>query len=653
MAKAALSSTGYTLFAEIRNADDKLSSVNSSEWGSGMYYIAFLGTPSTTSPWMLQLAGHHIAYNITYNGKYVSAMPMFDGVEPPNWTDSSNVAHAPLETQRAAVSALATAIQADSAVSSSAKLSGTFTDVVMGVASSGHDTNFPQTYPTSGRGVIYTSLSSAEKAEVKTLIEAWVNNHSSDIAAALLADYESDAALAQTYVGYGVDSSGVASFPASPSGTSTQHSYLRVDGPRVWIEFVVQQGIAYPTQVHYHTLWRDKVADYAAEFGASLSATPPSISADPASTTAAAGSTASFSVTATGSGTLTYQWYKDAAAISGATSSSYSIASTTTDDAGSYDVMVTSEYGVSTSAVATLTISSSSGTTPEITGEPESLTVNEGDSAAFSVTATGSGTLSYQWYKGDAPIDGATGATYSIASVSTTDTGSYYAVVSNDVGSATSTVASLAVSTSSGTSPAVSTDPASLTVVAGNSATFTAAASGTGTLSWQWYKDDTAIDGATNSSYTIAATTTDDAGAYYAIVSNDVGSAQTTTATLTVTASLPVVTVKALGNHLLKEGGKRGRFRFTRTGDTTSALTVNYTLGGRAKNGTDYVGTDSAALSGSVVIPAGASTYTLIVVAVNDRKVEGTEVIRLTLSSSDTYTLGGRSLARLWILDND
>lgn len=276
LVKTALSDAGYSTFGEIRLADDVLGKT-ASGYGSGNYYIVFTGAPSTTSPWLLQILGHHLAYNITYNGNYIAATPLFLGTEPPYYTDSSGVYHAPVDTQRAAVAALADSIQADSSVSSAAKLSGTFTDVVHGSnGTNGRDTNFPQVYPTgtTGRGVLYSALSASQQALVRTLIATYVNTQSSDIAAPLLTHYETAAQLAQTYVGYGVGTSGTASFPAQPSGTSTQHSYLRVDGPRVWIEFVVQQGVVYNTQIHYHTLWRDKVADYGAEFGQASTSDP-------------------------------------------------------------------------------------------------------------------------------------------------------------------------------------------------------------------------------------------------------------------------------------------------------------------------------------------------------------------------------------------
>ena len=280
---AALSSTGVTMMSEIRLADDVIASTTTnSPWGSTLYSIAFIGTPSTTGTWMLQLTGHHLAYNITYNGTYVSATPMFIGVEPPNWVvngttvivngtaSTSGTQHAPLEAQRLAMYNLATAIQADTSISTSATLSGTFTDVVMGVASGG-DTNYKTlSYPTSGRGVLYGSLSTAEKAYVKAAIEAWVNTQASDISTTLLAVYESDTALASTYVGLSPGQGGTCDFSAYPNSLSSpltaQHSYIRIDGPRVWIEMVIQQGVAYTSYVHYHSLWRDKTADYGGDF---------------------------------------------------------------------------------------------------------------------------------------------------------------------------------------------------------------------------------------------------------------------------------------------------------------------------------------------------------------------------------------------------
>ena len=252
-------------------------------YGSGQYSIAFIGTPSKTSPWMLQLVGHHLAYNITYNTGKASATPNFLGVEPPNWTVDANggvtvtaaatapgIQHAPMEAQRKAVYDLAEAIQADSASAAAARLSGTFTDVIMG-ASGNTDGNFKSlAYPTSGRGLQYGAMNAAQQAYVRAAIAAWVDNQASDVAGELRAAYLSDDALKDTYVAYGVGQGGKADFGASPNAATVpldaQHSYIRIDGPRVWIEFVVQQGVLYGTNVHYHTIWRDKTADYGGSF---------------------------------------------------------------------------------------------------------------------------------------------------------------------------------------------------------------------------------------------------------------------------------------------------------------------------------------------------------------------------------------------------
>ncbi len=267
LVNVAASDTGSTLFSELRAADEFLvtdGKADSSSYGDGRYYFAFIGTPSTTAPWTLQVAGHHLAYNFTYNGACTSATPLFDGVEPTSWTDSASAAHAPLEAQRAASVAVIAAI----AGNSDSLLSGTFTDIVNGPTNSNGkgDTRYftGLTYPTgtSGRGVLVGSLSVDSQALVKTAIEAWVKNAAQPTANALLAEYESADALAQTYVAY-----------SGAQDLTTKNSYFRIDGPRVWIEYTIQGGIVYQNRVHFHTIWRDKASDYGAEFADAEGAT--------------------------------------------------------------------------------------------------------------------------------------------------------------------------------------------------------------------------------------------------------------------------------------------------------------------------------------------------------------------------------------------
>jgi D-alanyl-D-alanine carboxypeptidase len=165
-----------------------------------------------------------------------------------------------------------------------------------------------------------------------------------------------------------------------------------------------------------------------------------SITVQPTSKTVTTGANAAFSVTAANA--LTYQWRLNSANISGATASSYTVVNAQTTDQGSYSVVVGNRAGSLTSADATLTV----GTPPSITAQPQSVNVSQiGGSATFSVTATGSAPLTYQWYFEGAAISGATTSSYTDASVQTTDIGNYACVVNNSFGSATSSDASLTV----------------------------------------------------------------------------------------------------------------------------------------------------------------------------------------------------------------
>ena len=180
-------------------------------------------------------------------------------------------------------------------------------------------------------------------------------------------------------------------------------------------------------------------------------------------------------------------------------------------------------------------VPSSAPTAPAITTQPASVTVTAGATAIFSVTASGTAPLSYQWSKNSAAISGAISATYTTPATVTTDNGSTFIVtVSNSAGSATSNAATLTVNAAA-TAPAITSQPASVTVTAGATATFSVTASGTAPLTYQWRKNGTAISGATSASYTTPATVAGDSGSTFSVVvTNSAGSATSNNATLTV-----------------------------------------------------------------------------------------------------------------------
>ena len=272
------------------------------------------------------------------------------------------------------------------------------------------------------------------------------------------------------------------------------------------------------------------------------SSTAPSISSQPASKTVTLGQTASFSVTAKGATPLSYQWQKNGAAVSGATSASYTTPATTAADSGAkFAVVVSNTVGSITSSAATLTVNAAA-VAPSITAQPANQTVTAGQTANFSVAATGTAPLSYQWQKNGAAISGATSASYTTPATTAADSGAKFAVVvSNTAGNVTSSAAALTVNAAS-VSPSITAQPANQTVTAGQTATFSIAATGTAPLSYQWQKNGAAISGATSSSYTTPATTSADNGTQFTVlVSNAVGSSSSSAATLTVDSTSPSV----------------------------------------------------------------------------------------------------------------
>lgn len=150
----------------------------------------------------------------------------------------------------------------------------------------------------------------------------------------------------------------------------------------------------------------------------------------------------SLTLEAQGQGTgITYQWMKGGAVIGSASGSTLTVQNVTAADAGSYSVTVVNSCGVATSQMVDVLVN----VRPTITEAPSDKAVTEGDEIKLEVTAAGSGTLTYQWYKGDTQIDNANGTTYTVARATGDDQGDYRVVVSNECGSDTSDIARVGV----------------------------------------------------------------------------------------------------------------------------------------------------------------------------------------------------------------
>jgi hypothetical protein len=250
MIKAALGDTGSSLQSGLQAADDYLAANGGgSTYGNGNYYIAFVGTPTSTGFWVLQITGHHLTWNIAFNGSYKSPTPLFLGVEPKGSFTVNGATYDPMIAQRTAFANLGAALTSYPA----AKLTGTYSDLLFGAnGSGGIDGTCPRAYSSvTTHGIAYSALSSADQALAQAAIRSYVNTQTTEYANDLLGAYLNSDALAQTYIAY------------SGSGNVTANgNYFRIEGPRLWIEFSVQRGVIFNSDIHYHTIWRDKFGDY-------------------------------------------------------------------------------------------------------------------------------------------------------------------------------------------------------------------------------------------------------------------------------------------------------------------------------------------------------------------------------------------------------
>ena len=381
-------------------------------------------------------------------------------------------------------------------------------------------------------------------------------------------------------------------FTAAASGNPTPTYQWRKDAVNIsgatsstfTIASVVAGDAASYTVVATNSV--SSVTSSAATLTVTAALAAPAFTTQPSSATVIAGGAATFTTAASGNPTPTYQWQKGGVNISGATSATYTIASTVLGDAGSYTVNATNSAGSVTSSAATLTVN----TVPSITTQPLSQTITAGNSVTFTAAASGNPTPTYQWQKGGVNISGATSATYTIASTVLGDAGNYTVIVTNSVSSVTSSAVILAVNIS----PAITTQPSSQTVTSGNSVTLSVVASGNPTPTYQWQKSGVNISGATSATYTIASTVLGDAGNYTAVATNSLGSATSSTVTLTVNLAVPIIPTAQIvvtgRNAILRiTANTIGTIRWqvsTDNGATFSDLTDNAT----------YRGTSAAAL---------------------------------------------------------
>lgn len=244
---------------------------------------------------------------------------------------------------------------------------------------------------------------------------------------------------------------------------------------------------------------------------------------------------------------------------------------------------------------------------PVIAQSPSSRAITIGGALSLSVNATGPGPLTYQWFKNNVALAGATAEVFALASVADTDAGSYRVDVTNSAGTTRSDAATITiVAVAQPAAPAISRQPGPQVALAGGSATFGVLASAAPAPTYQWRKNGNAIPGATSGTYTLLPVQAADAGAYDVVVANSFGSVTSSLASLTLVAAPAAPVVTRQPANLTAAVGRPAAFTVSASG--TPAPTYQWRKDGAPLNGATA---DTLTFTSVQAAQAGRYTVTL------------------------------------------
>jgi hypothetical protein len=237
----ALSADGLRKVTEIMRGDEVLRQAGRRPGGGGPafgedeYYLAFLGTPSATTPWMLQYGGHHLAINLTLAGSQATMAPSLPAAQPATYTFEGRTVR-PLGKENDKAFALINALDRDQRAQ--AILSYRVADLVLGPLEDGR-TIQPE-------GIRASALPAAQQTMLWDLVREWTGIMTDTFAEARMAEIRGNAR--DTY------------FAWSGPTTNGSAAYFRIQGPTLVIEYAPQGGVD-----HIHTIYRDPTNDYGAK----------------------------------------------------------------------------------------------------------------------------------------------------------------------------------------------------------------------------------------------------------------------------------------------------------------------------------------------------------------------------------------------------
>ncbi len=207
------------------------------QFGEDEYYLAFLGTPSVTTPWMLQFGGHHLAINLTLAGSQASMAPSLPAAQPATYTVEGRTVR-PLGNENDKAFALINAL--NDAQRKQAILAYRVSDLVLGPGQDGR--------AIQPEGLHASALPPAQQTMLLDLVREWTGIVNDGFAEPRIAEIRAN--LPQTY------------FAWSGPTSNGSAAYFRIQGPTLLIEYAPQQG----SVDHIHTIYRDPTNDYGAKF---------------------------------------------------------------------------------------------------------------------------------------------------------------------------------------------------------------------------------------------------------------------------------------------------------------------------------------------------------------------------------------------------
>jgi len=205
-------------------------------FGEAEYYLAFLGVPSTTTPWMLQFGGHHLAINLTLAGSQAGMTPSLPAAQPATYTFEGREIR-PLGRENDKAFALINAL--DAAQRGQAILNSRVADLVLGAGQDGR--------VIQPEGIRASALSPAQQTMLLELVREWAGIMNESFAESRMTEIRAN--MPQTY------------FAWSGPTTNGSAAYFRIQGPTVVIEYAPQGSVD-----HIHTIYRDPTNDYGARF---------------------------------------------------------------------------------------------------------------------------------------------------------------------------------------------------------------------------------------------------------------------------------------------------------------------------------------------------------------------------------------------------